>query len=177
RADVLVAASIFLVLMLLVPNGILAVRYRHQLASCQNNLREWYPVLMAYSDIHDGQLPNIGDLPEQKSVACMFVPLLKDSGVLHEHLNATCPPAPNPTARVSFAEVSRMDPQDFNQFVNTLTACYAYPLGYYDEGRLRGLQFDHREPNNAFLPILADRPPLAVDHGDRGNSPSHGGRG
>src|SRR5262249_9292719 len=73
-------------------------------------------------------------------------------------------------------QLEAMSDEEFQRQAPALAGCYAYSLGHTGDGVMRGPRFDKDQPNS-FMPILADRPPLAVQQGDPGNSPTHKGRG
>jgi prepilin-type processing-associated H-X9-DG protein len=177
RADVLVAASILLCLGLLIPSAISRVRYQYQVAACQNNLRIFHAALSDYSDRHHGDFPNVATAaPTPRNVAGMFVPLLHQDHLLPTEVTVTCPATGcQPPTSWSARDMVAMTLDEFERWAPTLGGSYAYSLGYDDATGHHGLRRD--QPNQAFLPILADRPPLAVGQGDAGNSPNHGGRG
>jgi prepilin-type processing-associated H-X9-DG protein len=177
-ADLLVAASILLCLALLLPSGIAKLRDVSQIAACQDNLRRFHVALNAYSDRHGGDFPNVATaVPEPRNVAGTFVPVLRDNGVLPQDVSVTCPAHDRqPPYPVSLKDVAEMQPEQFAQCAPNLAGLYAYTLGYWDENGPHGLRLEPDQPN-AFLPILADQPPLNVEGGDLGNSPNHGGRG
>jgi hypothetical protein len=164
RADVLVAASVLLLLLPLVPPGLNRLRHQHGILACQNNLLGFYHALMTYSDMHDGALPKVEEQPP-RHVAGIFVPILHDESLLGKNVSVDCPangfrPPPN----VSLQDLERDLEAGEHQFMRRardLAGCYAYSLGYRDsEKRLCGLRFDAEQPNNDFLPIMADCPPF-----------------
>jgi hypothetical protein len=71
-----------------------------------------------------------------------------------------------------------MNDEEFTRRAPSLSGCYAYSLGYWDErGQIRGICQEPGHVASARLPIMADRPPNGVAQGDPGNSPNHGGYG
>lgn len=177
RADLLVAASILLVLGLLLPPTLYYLRYRGNVLACQNNLRVFYAALQDYSERHHGDFPNVATAaPPPRNVPGMFVVALHDDGLLGDDTGMDCPSQGRALLyRPSRTEVETMPPERFQQCAVRMAGCYAYSLGYLDPlGRVRGLR---RPGQPAAVPILADRPPEGVARGDLGNSPNHAGRG
>ncbi len=181
RADVLVAASLlFVCLALLLPWLARAQRARARI-ECMNNLREFYYSLVAYSDLHQGDLPSVEESPP-RNFAGVLVPILQQEGVLTK-VSLSCPgtgePAPALIPIGQVEELARKQPKNFDQYTRKAGGCYAYPLGYRTGGQLHGLRFDPDLPYDQ-LPILADRPPFeSPDAPDllRANSENHGGEG
>jgi hypothetical protein len=179
RADVLVAASIALCLLLLIPPGLAQVRFRATIVSCQDNLRAFYSSLRNYAEQHHGEFPNVAvAAPRPRNVAGIFVPLLKEHQLLPDNLNVNCPANGHRSpSQFTVSELQTMAIEEFMRQAPNLGGCYAYSLGYDDGTGVRGLQIVRDSPVNAYLPIMADRPPFDVALGDLGNSPNHGGMG
>lgn len=175
RADLFVAAAILLCFSLILPPALNKVRHQRDLLACQNNLRVFYNALQGYSEQHAGEFPNVA-AAEPHDVAGIFVPILNEDRLLSDLASAGPVSGHEPPTQLAFHEVERMGPGEFNQHVNALAGCYAYSLGYVDDAGRHGPRLDRLLPLS-FLPILADRPPDAVDQGDPGNSPNHGGYG
>jgi hypothetical protein len=174
RADVLVAASLFLVLTGLGSSFIFRARERQQAnLVCQNNLRQFHEALWSYSDGRDGYFPPI---PEKApyNVAGMFVPQLVSTGHLGTNASLRCPGnGDKPCPKFSLEDLQKMAPEEFEKASHKLAGCYAYSLGYRDPtGQYCPLRRDpsHPDLNDDLLPIMADKPDEA-----RGNSPNHGG--
>jgi hypothetical protein len=183
RADVLVAATLLLVLLPLIPPGLNRLWRQHNILGCQNNLHNFYASLMNYSDRHDGALPRVEEYPP-RHVAGIFVPILRHDGLLSRDMSVDCPASGRPLPSVSLRELEQELAGGHQRFMNCarqLAGCYAYTLGYRDsEDRLCGLRFDPNQADNEHLAIMADRPPFdqknyrsvaAV------NSPNHDGAG
>jgi hypothetical protein len=183
RADVLVAAALLLIALPLVPSGLNRWRQHRDILECQNNLRNIYLSLIGYSTRHNGALPQVEEEPP-RNVAGIFVPILKDAGLLNHDVSVGCPangrhPPPSISLQ-ELAEIAAEDQPRFMEYARQLGGCYAYTLGYRKDGRLCGLRFDPDQANG-YVPILADRPPfdqknyLSVDSWK--NSPNHDGAG
>jgi prepilin-type processing-associated H-X9-DG protein len=180
RADVLVAACLLVCATLLIPPGLVYLRYQHNKLACQENLRELYTALDGYSRDHSGYMPNVATaVSPPRNVAGLYVVMLRENGLLPGEAHVHCPPqdsAPLPPA--SRAEVENMAQTEFERCISQMAEeCYAYSLGYRDTWGAHSLRRDPLFADNPYLAILADRPPKDVAIGGKGNSPNHGGRG
>lgn len=117
------------------------LRQRHDRLACQNRMRELHRGLETYSDLHDGQYPQVREQPPFNTAAS-FVNLLREAGVVSTEVNLNCPANPaGPTT-------------------------YAYSLGYRDAGgQLLGLARSRIASDQDYLPILADRPMSRTGNG------------
>ncbi len=174
RADVLVAAGLLLCLSALVPPGIGHWRSRSDRLGCENNLKQFYMALSDYSGRHDGQLPNVSEVSAPRRVAGMVVPvLMQEMNGKTPGLNIACPTQKIPTPRYPRLEqFPAMNADEFERLAADMLGSYSYTLGYRDGNRYVGHRADA-----AHLPIMADRPPLGVEAGNRANSANHGGKG
>jgi len=196
RADVAVAASIFLCATLLTLPLVNLVRDRNNRIACENNLRRIGFALRVYSDNHQtastGAFPNVArpfdDITEepqpaaapapQHTAAGLFIPILVHAGALTENdqVSVLCP-ATGSTQVCGWTldRLHRLPPEDFQEHAPEFVPGYAYTLGYREGGQLRGLC-----RADGTVPIVADRPPVkdsAQLAAHFGNSPNHGGRG
>ncbi len=171
RADVLVAAALLLLVGGLAVSWVARAWYPAQVYACQNNLRQVYTALAAYSDHHDGDFPRVEAQPP-RNVAGVFGPALHDAGLLASGSNLTCPAnGPQPARLPSLDELQGMRPDELR---SALGSCYAYSLGYGERPE------DHaglRRGDGERLPIMADRPVFLDGRVADGNSPNHGGKG
>jgi hypothetical protein len=184
RADVLVAASLLLILLPLIPPGLSRLRYHQNLLSCQNNLRLFAQALTGYSDAHAGALPKVEALPP-RNYAGVFVPILRDGQFLGPNVSVRCParglPPPPAVSLVTLEREQALGDRDFEEHVRNLAGCYAYVLGYRDpDGHHWGLRRTAPADLTERLPVMADRPPFRQN--DRSisltaNSANHGGKG
>jgi hypothetical protein len=169
RVD-LAAAAVLLVLVggLAAP---LLVRqwFGYRRTACADNLRRFWVSLVAYSDRNDGAFPRV-EREGPHAVAGIFVPLLRDEGVLGE-VSVGCPAqgpkAPPHHSVRDLEELFGAHPDDFQRAAHGLAGDYAYSLGYWEDGSHRHLRLGDDE-----FPILADR-----SDAKHGNSPNHGGAG
>src|SRR5262249_44067208 len=63
RADVLVAATILLGLVSLIPSGLVSLQHARDRIQCQDNLRAFHQALMRYCDTHGDNLPKVEAAP------------------------------------------------------------------------------------------------------------------
>lgn len=170
RADALVAAC--LLLTLLGVGALALARLRDAsgasaLTACQNNLRQFYAALQTYRD-HHGAYPNV-EVQAPRNVAGMVVPILADAGVLPEAASIRCPGSgPHLGCHLALAQLQALPDDDFQTQAPLLSLCYAYSLGYRDEG---GYHVPGAVLPGALTPLMADRPQSG---GSLGNSPNHG---
>jgi hypothetical protein len=186
RTDVLVAASLLLLVVPLLPPALNRLRSQRDIVECQNNLHNFFTALRTYGDWHGGALPKVEAEPPCH-VAGIFVPILYDAKLLRSDMSVTCPAnGRQPPPAVSVQDLERKLAAGHEQFMDCarqLAGCYAYTLGYRDsERRLCGLRFDPAQLNNDLVPIMADRPPFEQDNPASWkvpsvNSPNHGGAG
>jgi hypothetical protein len=186
RSDVLVAASLLLLVLPLLPPTVTRLRFQRNVLECQDNLGHFYTALMAYSDRHGGALPKVEAEPP-RHVAGIFVPILYDDNLLHGDVSVDCPAnGRRPPPTISLQDLDREYRTAREQFMDCarqLAGCYAYTLGYRDGERLCGIYFEPGQPKNSYLPIMADRPPFEQDNPRSWsslppvNSRNHGGVG
>jgi prepilin-type processing-associated H-X9-DG protein len=175
RADVLVAACLLITFLGFTIPWVVSVYHQANVTACQNNLRQFYAGLRAYSEQHRNQFPDVhraADAP--RNVAGLVVPILMDARALPREASIRCPanggPQPCPW---TLQELRDMDLQRFQRHVHELSSCYAYSLGHLSNREVVGPRFDADKPNH-LLPIMADCPPPNPRHG---NSLNHGSRG
>jgi prepilin-type processing-associated H-X9-DG protein len=183
RADFAVAASLFVVAGALVIAGVFHVREAWAVTACQNNLREFHPAHNCYFDKH-GEYANVRQAKDKKqkpvhpenAVAGMVVPMLISTGCLDPNTSISCPgngdPQPCP---LSLEQLANLSAAEFAERAATLSGCYAYCLGYVDEGRNYHSPRRAADTLQATTPIMADCPP--PDPTQPENSRNHGGRG
>src|SRR4051812_11990414 len=157
RADTLVAASILVCTMLLIPPAAMHLRNWHERDACKDNLRAMYETVSDVADTHRGQFPMVAD---GGTVGDTLRPLMVSAGAGQgRHLG--CP------ANGRLVRSGQGTPG---------LGCYSYSLGYRDAlGNLHGL--DRGQGDEAALPLMADRPRLAEEGAadERDNSPNHRG--
>jgi hypothetical protein len=181
RADVLVAASLLLIAFPLLFPVLAHLQQRRNIIECQNNLHALYDAMVRYGDHHQGQLPRPEEQPPQ-NFAGVTVPILYQEGFLTPQVKLACPATSySAMPPVSLAQLQALYDNDrarFEQYVREVGGCYAYPLGYREDGQLRGFELFGPGREDEFFPILADRPPFE-DSSDSliGNSHNHGGAG
>jgi hypothetical protein len=160
RADVLIAASILILLLPFIPPVIHYTQQEYNKLACQNNLRIFHQALVGYSDQHN-RLPEVQARPP-RNFAGVFVPLLNDAGLLPSNLSVACPNnGRRPPKDITMKMLDAMEasnPEEYEATIRSLAGCYAYSLGYLDSnGHLQPIR-PHED--NDCLPIMADRPPF-----------------
>ena len=178
RADVMVAASVILVVGLLLPPLLMYMRHRQAVLACQDNLYHFHQAYTQYWEKHNGSLPNLADLPEDIRIAGMHPVLLREKQCWNSAIKLLCPGGTTeevwqPQDR---SEVRQMasEKQD-THWREKLGGQYAYPLGYLQGRELVGLRRNMGDE----VPYLADRPPRDGVDVDWliANSTNHGGKG
>jgi prepilin-type processing-associated H-X9-DG protein len=173
RTELLVAASILVVALGFASSALAHLRDWSACAECKNNLRVFFGALQAYHEEHR-QFPDVkAEAP--RDAAGMMVPMLVSAGVLDPaDVNVRCPG--NSVGRgcpVTYEKARDLSVSDFDKVAPRLMSCYAYSLGYYDDGGF--YHAPHRRGgNDADVPLMSDRPPYG---NDTDNSPNHGGAG
>jgi prepilin-type processing-associated H-X9-DG protein len=176
RADVLVAASLLLLVGGLGVVGVAALRDKPHILECENNLRKFHQALVAYADKHDdARFPWVDSQPP-KNFAGSFIPALNEEGVLPSDLSVSCPGsdprAPTPVSFAQLDEMYRSRPDEYRDTTRGLAGCYAYSLGYREPGG--GPHCGLTRTMDGRLPIMADAPPSrAANDVDTGNSLNH----
>jgi prepilin-type processing-associated H-X9-DG protein len=173
RAEVLVAASIFLVALGAAVTAAQHLYNSSALVECKNNLRVFYTALRAYHEDHK-HFPDV-TTEAPHNAAGMVVPILVNAGVLNStDVSVRCPGngAASPCP-VSYDDTKDLTADEFRTVAPRLMSWYAYSLGYLDEDG------SYHAPHllgglDALIPLMSDRAPY---WNDRGNSPNHGGTG
>ena len=174
--DGLVAAGILLCALTLVPTLSLRLWHHYQVYSCANNLRKFHAALMSFGETHNGALPKV-EAQGARGVAGIVVPILHDAGVLDSDIRVTCLDTGertpmNRTVQDLEALYSQSE-DEFRAVSRKLAGCYAYTLGYTQDGTLQGA----RCSDEGRTPIMSDCPPNDGALYTGGNSANHGGRG
>ena len=175
RLDVLVAASLLLMVAGTVPPTLLHLRRQGVQIECQNNLRTFWSALESYQTQH-GRMPDIGSLDHP--AAGMVVPILQEAGLLTEGAKTFCPGADGVACvHRTMNELSALRGKEFDLAASKLLPGYAYALGFRDDaGNLHGSN-DIVGMNPAIstnqIPVLADAPEVPVIL--EVNSPNHAG--
>ncbi len=179
RPDVLVAASIALLILAMIPPGVMYLRRHSQVVACADNLRLFHAAFEQYAERHGGDLPG----PDQEgplAFAGVYPSRLRDDGCWQGPMQVVCPAnrrGAGPCVLPSLEEVKSKNCQVMR---TSLGGCYGYNLGYLDEktGQFRTVS---RKVGDD-MPIMADRPPRPTNSKEQktwqtANSPNHGGCG
>jgi hypothetical protein len=176
RADVLVAASLFIAVLGVGVPGISQFRSFQDRKACANNLMQYHQVLTAYADGHDGNYPGFGLTPPH-DVAGMYLPILQEAGFDLTKVKTCCPAVRDGHYDgYTATNLRQQSPEEFDKLAPKLSRCYAYSLGYRDpvNGQHMGLRRGQAgDLSNDAIPIMADRPAGIGDN--RTNSDNHGG--
>jgi hypothetical protein len=172
RADVLVAASLLAMVAGIGLPMLSKLRNPAAIVECQENLRKFYFALHTYQEQHK-QLPAI----DQKDVAGVIIPMLRDAGCLPEDFSVRCPGHGDgtfQTCSLTVQDIKAMTPEQIVAHAPNLLASYAFTLGYRDENNIwHPLNRADDGGDNSVL-IFADSPPPGIT---AGNSRNHAGRG
>jgi len=171
--DLLMAASVAAVLLLILFSGIHQSRFHQAITQCQENLRQVGRAMLHYSELHQDLFPPIpsgGHL----AAAGMYAPILIEGGFIQEQRVFWCPgdvrqgttPLPIPP----LGQLQRTRPEQWEPIVSQLGGSYGYSLGYVEAGQYRPTRNRHRP----YFALLADAPsPLHPEL----PSPHHAGKG
>jgi hypothetical protein len=178
RADILIAASLLILIGGLAVPGLVSIRSKYHREACANNLQVFYRGLSAYAANHDQEIPVVGEQAPYNR-AGIFVPRLREEGVLPADASVRCPANSSGPSTVhtlkELEEMARSDFDKFEQIAKELSGCYAYSLGYIDaSGQHRTLRRGDTALNDSQIPIMADKP--SVRGNSRGNSLNHHGQ-
>jgi hypothetical protein len=173
RADVLVAASLMILIGGLAAPAVASLWHDYQRHHCQNNLRTFWQALQMYGTDHDGQLPKV-EKEGPSSVAGVFVPVLHDAGLLPADASVSCSgharTGSSPPSLAQLQELwNRPNRGEYFRVTREMAGDYAYSLGYVKDGELHGPRTD-----DSYAPILADSWPASSSNE---NSPNHEGTG
>ena len=158
RSDMLAAAVLLVLLAGMCVPWVLRQWHAAGVLACQNNMSTYGAAMVRYSDQHQGQFPRIEE-SGCRSFAGMFVPLLRNAGLLADTPHLLCGPRQAGLAPATVEDMEQLwqqaDRDAFQRRARHLAGNYAYTLGYRDDaGILHGLR--HNDP---YQPILADHCP------------------
>jgi len=183
RPDVLIAASIALLGLLMVPPALILVREQHHRVACANNLRDIYGGLAGWASTHGGKLPGPDEKGPLARAGMVMVRLNEDSqrpNEVRKWVNCPANGVKDPPEIPTAAELENLYHKNraaYEDLVRKMGGCYAYRMGHVDKatGRLIPVSID----DDKMTPIVADRPPRPEDGvgWNVKNSPNHGGRG
>jgi prepilin-type processing-associated H-X9-DG protein len=176
RPDILVAACLLVTIAgvgLTILGSLRGPTSAAMLLECKNNLRQYFVALQQYRT-QKGQFPDVAK-ESPHDVAGMVVPMLSDAGMLPASTSIRCPGIGDPLAcSFTLESLRAMGEAEFERCAPSLAMCYAYSLGYRDQGGVLHGPGDHPQASWSQTPIMADRPPA---EGVMLNSINHGGTG
>jgi hypothetical protein len=174
--DLAVAASIMVAGFLLIFPAIENSRFRSQVTTCQDNLRQLGVALVQYSQHNNGYFPYI---PTQGRLAAagVYAPTLVDSGYVTEPRLVVCPGSPvadnNSFTVPSLKQLQTAEPgEPLDQMRSTMGGSYGYSLGYTADGVYQPT----RNLSRPMFALMADSPnyslssPQSLNHGGRGQN-------
>ena len=174
--DLAVAATILVLISVVIFPALDQARQQRQVTECSNNLRNLGVAMEGYAQSHSRYFPFFS-ATGPASVVGMTVPLLLEPGWVSDPSTFICPgshddPASIPQpARVRDAlhEMDRL-----NSMISSMGGSYAYTLGV----RLRDVYYAPRREPMSVRCLAGDRP-SRLDECDvsRSNSPNHRGHG
>ncbi len=173
RADVFIAASIGLVVLMLLPPSLMYLRQRDDLVRCSDNLKAFGDAFAHYANDHNGELPR----PEASgplAAAGIYAPALRDAGYL-KGPRVYCPRIdtglPQLVPDLALLRTMEESPQ-YHLVRRSMGGSYAFNLGYVDNQR----KFQPiRKDLGDDVPVLCDRPPRPSERAfyRLANSPNH----
>jgi prepilin-type processing-associated H-X9-DG protein len=176
KSDLLAAAGLLILVGGLSIPWLLHQQYAARRLACGNNMAQYGAAMTQFCNHHEGQFPSVPETGP-RSFAGIFVPMLRDDGLLKETPHLLCCDSAKNRA-LTPATVKEMedlwqqpDQSEFQRRARHLAGNYAYNLGYRDEGGI--LKGPHRV-DDPYHPILADHCPNPTE---TANSPNHGGHG
>lgn len=154
-ADLVVAVGVCFAAACLFFPAIANSRWRSQIAGCQHNMRDVGMALIDYSGGPGGYFPQI-PASGKLSVAGIYAPKLIERGFLQDGRVFLCPGKSN-TMVVKIPRIQDIVAARGPQLVTlhrTMGGDYAYPLGFVEQGRLRGI----RNQARSTAALLSDAP-------------------
>ena len=158
----MLAAAVLLVLLggMCVP-WVLRQWHAAAVLACQNNMSTYGAAMVRYSDQHQGQFPRIEE-SGCHSFAGMFVPLLRNAGLLADTPHLLCGPRQAGLAPATVEDMEQLwqqaDRDAFQRRARHLAGNYAYTLGYRDDaGILNGLPTTIRTSPSSPITVPARR--------------------
>lgn len=173
-SDFSVAAGMVVVAVLLVFPAIENSRFKSQLLTCQDHLREVGQALTAYSSRHGGYFPQV---PQHGNLAAagIYAPVLLGDGYLDDKRWVLCPSSSLAANAGHFRlptleQVKTAAGSELTRLRRVMGGSYGYSLGYVRGGRYHAT----RNLSRPQFALMADSPnPLLPGY----QSLNHGGRG
>jgi len=174
--DLAIAASILLVISVIILPAINESRQQRQIVECSNNLRTLGVALGSYAEKFSGYLP-FYSTSGPYGVAGIQAALLLETQMVTDRSTFVCPGSGDNVAGIySFSELRQVEDQvnRLSSMLPTSGGSYGTLLGFRDSGEYRAPRMDRMGGQS----ISVDRGRRASE-GDVGhsNSPNHGGHG
>lgn len=170
--DFIVAATILLMVSMLVLPAIARLRGDQQRIMCSDHLRRIGTALAMYVD-QEGSLPFV-DAHSAMNNAGSFAVQLKAKGLIDSGSSFICPSANNAVYLIPEPEqyAAALDnPARIANFRRYMSGSYGYRMGYEADGQYHG-----NDAASSRQALVSDRPPR-VEEVRFVNSPNHDGRG
>jgi hypothetical protein len=172
-SDFSVATGVVIAAILLVFPAIENSRFRTQLLTCQDHLRQLGQALTGYSSRHGGFFPQV---PQQGTLAAagIYAPVLLGDGYLDDKRWVLCPGsilASDSGFQVpQLEQLQKTAGTELVRLRGMMGGSYGYSLGYVEDGRYHPT----RNLSRPQFALMADAPTQTLpDH----QSNNHGGRG
>ena len=172
-ADFLVAAAVMAAAVSLFFPALASSRFKANVASCQNRLRQIGFAIGNYDEIH-GNYPSV-QLVGNRTTAGVVAPILADAKFVSDPRLFLCPTSklagnPDGWKVPTLDELDRATGSTLDRYQQTMGGSFAYNMGYLDGGKLRPASNEGRN----YYAMLADAPSDA--HPQR-RTVNHGGQG
>lgn len=172
--DLAIAASILLMIGVVIAPAISQSRQTAQLTECKNNLRQIGIAMEGYAGKFAQHYPFVTSTGPL-GLAGVYAPVLIDSGYVSDPSVFICPSTKDDAAaipRMSRINDALNDLKMLSRLAPSLGGSYAYSLGFNEDGVY------HPPTRDRMSVFVTDRPARSTE-GDVGhsNSPNHGGRG
>lgn len=174
--DLAIAASILLVISVIILPAINESRQQRQIVECSNNLRTLGVALGSYAEKFSGYLP-FYSTSGPYGVAGIQAALLLETQMVTDRSTFVCPSSGDDVAGIySFSELRQVEDQvnRLSSMLPTSGGSYGTLLGFRESGEYRAPRMDRM----GGLSMMVDRG-RRPSEGDVGhsNSPNHGGHG
>lgn len=169
--DLCVAASLFIAATMLLMPAVYQSRCQANLAACQHNLASLGRALYEFSQIHDGQFPEV-PVNGPLAAAGIYAPLLREAGLISDG-DVVCP-ASSLRKSGQFRIPSRQELQEtqgmaLRQMQGMMGGSYGYCIGYVSKGRYRPRKNLGREN----FALVADAPSQWSHDSSSHHGPGH----
>jgi len=143
-------------------------RYKSQIHSCQQNLREVGAAMLVYSDMHSGHFVNATDA----SSTCLLAPVLKDSGLIDDDSLFACAgrAEAEPPRIPTLQQIHTATGDQLESLKRRMGGDFGYSLGFFEGEEY----FAPRNDGSSHTVLMADMPSSEMPGR---SSKNHGGNG